>query len=135
MSKNLWHNDSDTMSSDYLMLSTGITQNDLTKLQSQIEYLESNNILVKFICVDVANGYMFKLVDFCKNLRILYPYKTIIAGNVVSREITEELIINGKVDMLRSVSVLARCAQPVFKPGLECHSFRQLWNVLTLLMD
>ena len=93
--------DPSVMSSDYFMLSTGITQNDLKKLETQIQYLESNNIKVKFICVDVANGYMFKLVDFCKNLRDMYPYKTIIAGNVVSREITEELIINGKVDIVK----------------------------------
>ena len=93
--------DPSVMSSDYFMLSTGITQNDLKKLESQIQYLESNNIKVKFICVDVANGYMFKLVDFCKNLREMYPTKTIVAGNVVSREITEELIINGKVDIVK----------------------------------
>jgi GMP reductase len=89
------------MSSEYFMLSTGITDRDLEALGNNIKKFENNGIIVKFICIDVANGYMFKLVDFCKRVRELYPNKTIVAGNVVSREITEELIINGKVDIVK----------------------------------
>ena len=93
--------DHNSMSSDYFMLSTGISDNDFADLKTNIEKLENNNIQVKFICIDVANGYMFKLVDYCKKVRQTYPKKTIVAGNVVSREITEELIINGKVDIVK----------------------------------
>tara|TARA_E500000178_G_C17027681_1_gene758877 strand:- start:1036 stop:2085 length:1050 start_codon:yes stop_codon:yes gene_type:complete len=93
--------DSSSMNSDYFMLSTGISDRDFTNLNAKIEKLETNNIEVKFICIDVANGYMFKLVDFCKKVRQTYPNKTIVAGNVVSREITEELIINGEVDIVK----------------------------------
>ncbi len=50
---------------------------------------------------DVANGYMNKLVDFCKKVREAYPNKILIAGNVVSREVTEELILNGGVDIVK----------------------------------
>ena len=53
------------------------------------------------ICVDVANGYMSRLVYFCKKIRELVPDCILIAGNVVSREMTEELILNGKVDIVK----------------------------------
>ena len=53
------------------------------------------------ICIDVANGYQANLITFCQRVRETFPSKIIIAGNVVSREITEELIINGKVDIVK----------------------------------
>ena len=50
---------------------------------------------IKFITVDVANAYHENYADFIARLRDQYPDKTIIAGNVISAEMTEELIING----------------------------------------
>ena len=50
---------------------------------------------VKMITVDVANAYHQNMVDFIKKIRDEYPDKVIIAGNVVTPEMTEELIING----------------------------------------
>jgi len=50
---------------------------------------------IKFITVDVANAYHENFVDFIKKVRDEYPDKVIIAGNVVTPEMTEELIING----------------------------------------
>ena len=50
---------------------------------------------VKFITVDVANAYHQNFVDFVKRIREEYPTKIIIAGNVVTPEMVEELIING----------------------------------------
>ena len=50
---------------------------------------------IKFITVDVANAYHENFVDFIKRVRDEYPDKVIIAGNVVTPEMTEELIING----------------------------------------
>lgn len=87
--------------SDYFILSTGITDKDFEHLQTCIRVLGDNNIEVKFVCIDVANGYMFKLIEFCKRIRDLLPNVTLMAGNVVSREITEELIINGKIDIIK----------------------------------
>ena len=52
---------------DFFMLSTGITDNDYNNLEKNINKLNDNNIEVKFICIDVANGYMAKLIDFCKS--------------------------------------------------------------------
>ena len=50
---------------------------------------------VKMITVDVANAYHQNMVDFIKKIRDKYSDKVIIAGNVVTPEMTEELIING----------------------------------------
>ena len=47
------------------------------------------------ITIDVANAYHEQFVDFVKRIRAEHPDKIIIAGNVVSPEMTEELIING----------------------------------------
>jgi GMP reductase len=48
-----------------------------------------------WICLDVANGYTEKFVGKVKQLRYKYPKHIIIAGNVVTGEMTEELILNG----------------------------------------
>ena len=88
------------MNSDYFSLSTGITDNDFKQLKQSFYKLSNAGIIVKFICIDVANGYMFKFVEFCKKIRDEFP-ETPIAGNVVSREMVEELIINGKVDTVK----------------------------------
>ena len=42
---------------------------------------------------------MEKLVEFCEDYII--PDKIIVAGNVVTREITEELILRGGVDIVK----------------------------------
>lgn len=116
-------------SSDYFMLSTGITDNDFIRIQEQSKKFEENNIPLKFICIDVANGYMFKLLDFCKKMRTRFPTTTLIAGNVVSREITEELIINGGVDIVKvGIGSGAVCTtrlqtgvgMPQFSAVMEC---------------
>ena len=115
--------------SDYFVLSTGITDNDYIKIVEQYNKLKENGIVCKFICIDVANGYMFKLVDFSKKMRDTFPDTTLIAGNVVSREITEELIINGKIDIVKvGIGSGAVCTtrlqtgvgMPQFSAVMEC---------------
>jgi GMP reductase len=55
---------------------------------------------IKMITVDVANAYHQNFVDFIKMVREEYPEKVIVAGNVVTPEMVEELIING-ADMVK----------------------------------
>lgn len=91
--------DMEGLDPNYFTISTGISDYDFTKLN---EIMDRNfGSRVKFICIDVANGYMEQLVEFCKKVRSHYPDKILIAGNVVSREMTEELILNGKVDIVK----------------------------------
>ena len=81
---------------DYFMISTGIGENALKRLE-EICYEISCN----WICIDVANGYIKDLVSFCKQVRERFPNKRIVAGNVVTREMVEELILEGLVDIVK----------------------------------
>ena len=49
----------------------------------------------KFFCLDVANGYSQTFIDFVTEVREKWPEKIIIAGNVVTREMTEALLLAG----------------------------------------
>ncbi len=84
------------LNKEYFMVSTGINDPDYDRLRQILD-----NIEVKFICIDVANGYMERLCEFCKKVRDEYPDKIIVAGNVVTREITEDLILRGGVDIVK----------------------------------
>lgn len=50
---------------------------------------------IPFITLDVANGYMEKFVDKVKEIRAQWKNKIIIAGNVVTAEMTEALLLAG----------------------------------------
>ena len=49
----------------------------------------------EFIGIDVANGYTIRYVDAIKELRDKCPDATIVAGNVVTADMTQELILSG----------------------------------------
>ena len=85
----------DNLDPNYYMLSTGISDKDWDKIQILIDKLNPY-----FVCVDVANGYMSNLVIFIKKLKNKYPNITVACGNVVSREMVEEYILNG-VDIVK----------------------------------
>ena len=91
------YNKNNTLDPDYFMVSSGISNRDFERLSLVLAAIEC-----KFICIDVANGYMEALVTYCKRVRETFPNHIIVAGNVVSREMTEELIINGKVDVVKT---------------------------------
>lgn len=74
-----------------IAVSTGISDNDSKKLAAII----NSNPSLKFICIDVANGYSEHFADFLKHTRTQYPEKVIIAGNVVTGEMVEELLLSG----------------------------------------
>ena len=68
--------------------------------KSQDSYNRLNNIISKFpkfqfICIDVANGYSENFSKFVLQVRKKHPKKTIIAGNVVTADMTQELILSG----------------------------------------
>lgn len=47
------------------------------------------------LCIDVANGYAEPFVDFVRKMRDKFPDTTIMAGNVVTGEMVEELVLSG----------------------------------------
>ena len=81
---------------EYYAVSTGISDNDLLNLDQIMRLINP-----KFICVDVANGYMSKFITTCNTIRVKYPDKIIIAGNVCTSEGVLELVMNGKADIVK----------------------------------
>ncbi len=78
------------------MVSTGISEADYNHLKNILDVIQCN-----WICIDIANGYIQKFVEFCKKVRQEYPDKIIVAGNIATREMVEELLINGGVDVVK----------------------------------
>lgn len=72
--------------------SMGITKVDYDKFLRVKERSEGH---LTHVCLDVANGYQESFVRFLSNLREKHPDLTIMAGNVVSGEMTEHLILAG----------------------------------------
>ena len=86
----------DDLNPDYFMISTGITDADLERLDNIVKQKNIN-----FICVDVANGYSINFQNKVKLIKEKYPDKVIVAGNVVTRELVEELIMHCGVDIVK----------------------------------
>ena len=77
---------------NYVAMSIGITERDEMKFRDVYEQADSN---LKYVCIDVANGYSERFATFVREFRQRYPHIVIIAGNVVTGEMTEELILAG----------------------------------------
>ncbi len=72
--------------------SMGLTDADMKKLQQVMNTVPD---AVRYLCVDVANGYTQSFVDTIKKIREQWPHLVIMAGNVVTGEMTEELLLAG----------------------------------------
>lgn len=83
---------SDETNAGSVFYSLGIGKEDFSKFQSVYAALQGE---IRFVCIDVANGYTEAFVDFVKHLRTNYPDLVIMAGNVVTGDMTEELILAG----------------------------------------
>jgi len=81
---------------EYYAVTTGIGSKDLENLDEIMKMIDP-----KFICIDVANGYMTKFIDTCRIIREKYPDKILIAGNVCTSEGVLELVLHGKVDIVK----------------------------------
>lgn len=71
--------------------SSGTGQNDFEKLSTILNEIPQ----IEYICLDVANGYSELFVEFVRQVRKTFPTHTIMAGNVVTGEMVEELILSG----------------------------------------
>ena len=75
-----------------VIYSMGISDSDYEKFKKV--YDQTGN-KIKYVCIDVANGYSERFLNFCKKFRDSYPDLILMAGNVVTGEMTEELLLNG----------------------------------------
>ena len=77
---------------DNVAMSIGTSDHDYYKLVNVYEQCEGN---LKYVCMDIANGYSEHFAQRVREVRKTFPHLVIIAGNVVTGEMTEELILAG----------------------------------------
>ncbi|CAN0029857.1 unnamed protein product, partial [Discosporangium mesarthrocarpum] len=75
-----------------MAVSAGVSEKDLSKTAKILDRLSDK---IPFICLDVANGYSEVFVDCVRKVREMHPTQAIIAGNVVTGEMVEELLLSG----------------------------------------
>jgi GMP reductase len=80
-----------TIGGNHFAVSTGTSDSDFLKLRRIINAYPE----IHFICIDVANGYQERFGDYVQKVREALPHCTIIAGNVVTADMTQELILRG----------------------------------------
>lgn len=109
---------------NYIVVSVGITNNDMDKLKN-IMNLDKR---LHWICVDVANGYTEKFIEMIKLIRSQFPTCNIIAGNIVTGEITEELVLSG-ADIIKTgigsgscclTRIMTGIGRPQLSTVIEC---------------
>ncbi len=76
---------------NHIMVSTGTSDADFEKTKTILDMDDA----LSFICIDIANGYSEHLVDYVSRVREAFPDKVISAGNVVTGDMVEELILAG----------------------------------------
>ena len=73
-------------------MSIGTSDEDWCKLEIVHHVVKDK---LKYVCMDIANGYSDHFAQHVRKVRKAFPDIVIIAGNVVTREMTEELILSG----------------------------------------
>jgi GMP reductase len=76
--------------SNFCFYTLGIREEEFEKLDSFAKELTPDKI-----CLDVANGYSRYFVDKLKRVRERFPKAILMAGNVATAEMTQELILAG----------------------------------------
>lgn len=85
----------------HIWYSTGTSKKDMEKLERVFNTIKNSGGDYPNVCLDVANGYTEQFVKTATHIRKLFPEIILMAGNVVTPEMTEELIIHGKVDIVK----------------------------------
>lgn len=88
----------DDIDLDYVWVSIGFSALEKERL---VDFSAMMNGLQPNICIDVPNAYIQPFVDYCREIRYRFPNSIIMAGNMVTAEICQELIIHGGVDICK----------------------------------
>jgi GMP reductase len=81
----------------YVWYSMGMKSSEFIELKKF--YTETN--IQPNLCIDVANGYSEGFVDYCRMIRKDFKQSIIMAGNVATPEMVQELILHGGVDIVK----------------------------------
>lgn len=86
---------SDNNLQDFVGISFGTSLGDVQKLRDCVDKID-----FKIICIDVANGYSQNFINIVSEIRVMYPNHILVAGNVCTPDIVQELILKG-VDIVK----------------------------------
>ena len=105
---------------NYFMVTTGISDADFESLVYICSVID-----VKWICIDIANGYIPNMLSFCQKVRKSYPNIVIVAGNVATPDMVTTLCTEGGVDIVKcglgnGSACLTRLKTGVGMPQLSC---------------
>jgi len=78
-------------------ISIGMGKSEIRKLYQISQHLHHS----PNICIDIANGYTEKFVEWCSKAREEFPDSIIMAGNVATPEMVQEIILHGGVDIVK----------------------------------
>lgn len=81
---------------DYAYMTVGIRNGDFEKLEEVMR-----RVPLRQVCVDAANGYTKFFVNRVQRIRAAFPELTIMAGNVATPEMVQELLISGAADIVK----------------------------------
>lgn len=104
----------------------GIKDDEFEKLNSFVRVFGS---APKYICLDVANGYTKFFVEKCKQIRDKFKNSVIMAGNICTGEMVQELLLSGGVDIVKvgigggsvcTTRIVTGVGVPQFSSILEC---------------
>jgi len=85
-------NTDDYLRTNHVAMSIGTSDDDWCKLEIVSAIVKGK---LKYLCMDIANGYSEHFAAHVRKVRKSFPNIVIIAGNVVTGEMTEELILAG----------------------------------------
>lgn len=98
---NIYTDETNASDKQLIFYSTGTSSKDIHKLEKVFDIIKIMGFDFPNVCLDVANGYTEQFVKTAAHIRKLFPEIILMAGNVVTPEMTEELIIHGKVDIVK----------------------------------
>lgn len=108
----------------YTFISTGLKDDK----EQVFDLLTDKNFKIDKLCIDIANGYIPKLTEFVKEVRRKFPDLLIMVGNVVTGDMTQDLILSG-ADIVKvgigpgsvcTTRKLTGVGRPQFSAILEC---------------
>lgn len=111
----------------YTMYTVGIGEVDYQKIKQVQRELDSDDFPY-FLNIDVANGYMQCFIDTVEKYRKEFPKAIIMAGNIVTPNIAEELVLKG-ADIVKvgigpgqvcETRIVTGCGYPQLSAIAEC---------------
>lgn len=99
---------------DYIWYTTGIRGEDFSKLENFLKEVSFQPNIV----IDVPNGYTDDFVRICSTIRNMCHDSIIMAGNVCTSNMVQEIILHGGVDIVKCGNSFGGACRTKNKTGI-----------------